>query len=210
MAASTLRLNNGPALAVNNAAAVDVTLRFGWPQLEQLAVPTSPIRTTNAAISRSADDVTIPRAEGMVSLAQGSAFVDCEDVLGASGTLRYLWINRVDANNYLALYIGTDNKVHFIVVNGGVTQCDLVSTNAVTSSSRFKAAVRWSANDFALRVTSALGSPANDNSGTLPTGTPVFSVGQDGANANYLNGFLRQLALFLTPQNDNRLAAMVA
>jgi hypothetical protein len=43
---------------------VDFTLRIGWPQLEQstAGAPSSPIRTTSAAVTRAADVVTAPVA----------------------------------------------------------------------------------------------------------------------------------------------------
>lgn len=39
--------------------AVDFTLRIGWPQWEQVASATSPLRTTTAAVARSADAATL-------------------------------------------------------------------------------------------------------------------------------------------------------
>ena len=46
----------------NNSAAIDITLDIGWPQWEQSAVATTPIRTTSGAVVRAADDYRIPTA----------------------------------------------------------------------------------------------------------------------------------------------------
>lgn len=193
-----------------SAAAVNATIRIGWPQLEQGAFATSPIRTTNAAVTRAADVVTIANPTNYLSLAQGSIFVEWEELLGASSLFRRIATIYVDANNNMQLHIGMDNKVHFTIVAGGVTQCDLVTSNTLTVGSRYKIAVRWGSNDMAMRVTSALGSPSNDTSGTMPTGAPIFGLGQDGVSGTLFNSNIRQLATFLTAQNDNQLAAMVA
>lgn len=197
-------------LVFSNGAAIDITLRFAWPQMELGAGPTSPIRTTSATVARSADAVTLASATSYLSLTQGSIFIEWDEVQGPVGTARYLFAFRVDANNTVYARIGTDNKVHFIVVAGGVTSCDLASTNAVEAGTRYKAAFRWGVNDFAAQYTSSLGSPSNDTSGSVPTGSPVFGLGQDGASSGYANNNIRQFACFLTGQSDATLAVLVA
>src|SRR5215472_3121100 len=43
----------------NNGAAVDVTWRVGWPQMEKGGWATSPIRTTSAAVIRAIDNIVL-------------------------------------------------------------------------------------------------------------------------------------------------------
>lgn len=57
--ASTAFVNGNLVITFNNAAVIDFTIRFGWPQLELGAFATSPIRTTTAAATRAADVVTV-------------------------------------------------------------------------------------------------------------------------------------------------------
>lgn len=47
-------------LSCNNAAAVDFTVRIGWPQLELGSIATTPIRTTGAAATRATDVFNCP------------------------------------------------------------------------------------------------------------------------------------------------------
>lgn len=197
-------------LLFSAGVAINITLRIGWPQMELGAGSTSPIRTTSATVARSADAVTLASATSYLSLTQGSIFIEWDEVQGPVGTARYLFAFRVDANNTVYARIGTDNKVHFIVVAGGVTSCDLASTNAVGAGTRYKAAFRWGVNDFAAQYTPSLGSPSNDTSGSVPTGSPVFGLGQDGASSGYANNNIRQFACFLTGQSDATLAVLVA
>jgi hypothetical protein len=199
-----------PCIFVNCSTGVliDITLRIGWPQIEFAAFATSPMRTTSAAVQRLGDVATI-NDTASVALAGASLYLEWSMAAAAVGKVCTLWAAYVDANNYMALRIGTDNKVHFIVVNGGVTQADLVSTNVIAANTNYKAAVRWGSNDFAMRVTSSLGSPSNDVSGTPITGTPVIGLGQDGAGANQANAYIRRVA-HLSTRTDAQLAAMVA
>ena len=190
-------------LQVNTGAAIDIRLRLGWPQIELGAFSTSPIRTNGATASRAADVVTTTAAFN------NSVHVEWTETVGPVSVNRTLWSAYIDASNYLMLRVGTDNKVHFLVVTGGVTQCDLVSTNAVVAGQTYKAAVRWGLNDFALRVSSALGSPANDNSGTPPAGTPAINLGNDGAGAGFLNGIVRRFAI-QSARTDAQLATLVS
>ncbi len=190
---------------------VDFTIRIGWPQTELTsAFITSPVRTTSATVQRSADDVTLLNPTNYVSLSQGSAFIEWDEVLGTVSVARRLWSYRVDANNIIYLEITSGNKVSFNVVSGGVSQASLASTNNVVAGTRYRAAVRWGANDFAARYTTSLGSPANDTSGAAPTGSPAFYLGQDGASGAYLNENIRLLKLFVAPQGDSQLAAFAA
>lgn len=56
----TTAIRFGVLVTVNNGAAIDVTVRIAWPQLEPAASPSQPIRTTGAAVMRSTD-LTIMR-----------------------------------------------------------------------------------------------------------------------------------------------------
>lgn len=189
--------------------AVDFTIDVGIPQVEKGAFPLSSIAGAGSQCTRTSDTVQLNNPETFIGLASGSIYCEWEEVLGAIGVQRYLWSYRVDGNNYIRVYIGGDNKVYFDVANGGVLQCNLASTNTIVAGQKYKMAVAWENGRFALRLSAALGSPANIASGTPPTGTPVLWVGSN-QNSVLINQPLRRITGFLTAQNDNRLNALVA
>ena len=83
----------------------------------------------------------------------------------ASGTCPIISLDNNTANEQVRLYTsGTDLK--FTVTDGGVTQCD-ITIGTVAAGVTYKAAVAWSANDFAGCL--AGGTVGTDASGTLPT-----------------------------------------
>jgi hypothetical protein len=197
------------AFTVTNGQPVNATFDIGWPQLELGAFATSPIRTTSAAATRAADVITLNNPTNYVSSQEGSVCAEWEELIGATGSIRYLFSYRIDASNSIRMYVDTDNKVHCIVYNGNVLQCDLVSANTTVFGQRYKCAFAWESNRFAMRCTSSLGSPANDASGTPPTGTPVFGLGNhNGGVTGAIND--RRLTLFSEPLTDAQLEALVA
>ena len=197
-----------------SGVAVDFTIRIGWPQHELGAFATSPIRTTSAAATRAADVVTVNSPTNYVSLAQGSVFVEWQEGPGASSTVdEYLTNLFVDGSNLIGFRsnaIGASRKPFFGVITGGVVQASLSTTNAVSAGATSKLSGAWVSNRFALRVPAAIGSPANDTSGLPPTGVPTFNLGHYSGGAGSLNGYIRRLTLFPSPQSDAALSAMVA
>ena len=189
---------------------VDFTLRIGWPQLELGAFATSPIRTTSAAATRAADIITVNSPTNYVSLAQGSSFVEWGELVGAAAaTDRRMFNMRVDSSNSLSMNIVGGNA-GLVVTNAGAVQASLYSSGPVVANNTYKMAVRWGTNNFAMRKSAGLGSdPANDTSGTPPLGAFVAGVG-NGNSSVFLNGYIRRLAFFQSPQSDAALSAMVA
>jgi hypothetical protein len=72
--ASTLRVLNRLDIVEAASGAVDATFRIGWPQLELGAFASSPIRTTDAAVTRAADDISLAVAN-FPSMASGGYMV---------------------------------------------------------------------------------------------------------------------------------------
>lgn len=204
-----------PSLQFNiaNGVAVDFTLRIGWPQLELGAFATSPIRTTSAAATRAADVITVNNPTNYLPLAQGSVFAEWTEGPGAVSTIdAYLANYLVNGSNLIAMQANTvsTHKPSFQIITAGASQAFLITTNAIVANTTYKYSVAWETNRFALRVPSSLGSPANDTSGSLPSGSPSLKIGAYSGGSGMLNGYLRQLTLFPSPQSDTALAQMVA
>lgn len=205
---------NGSITFTSSSTSLTVTCNslsgaFQCVNVEAGAFKTSPISTAGASAARNGDAVTLANALNYISLAASGLFVEWDELVGPSGASRRLFDIRVDASNIIVANILSTGTIQFLLNRAGVGQCNLASTNAVAAGNRYKAAVRWAANDMALQVTSSLISPAKDTSGTMITGTPTVGVGQV-AGSGYLNSNLRQFATFLTPPSDSQLASMVA
>lgn len=168
-------------------------------------------KTTPISAPRNADAILANNSNSFLSLSQGAFFLEWVDLAGPTTVDRYLASFRVDNNNIIAIRARQpDGKIDFFVVNGGVAQCDLVSTNAAAIGNRYRAAASWETNRFSLRLSSSLGSPANDTSGTPPSGIGVLGIGQYGTNSGYLNSTLRRFAAFSNSLSDEQMFSLVA
>lgn len=187
-------LNNASTASVSlmfrggtsSGVAVDFTIRIGLPQLELGAFATSVIPTTNAAATRNAD---VDSSTGAINTGAGTVFVQ-GTTAGGAGTQYFYSLDDGTADERAYIYRDSSNKIHCIVVDGGVTQCDL-DLGAVAANTAFKVAFAYSANDFSASLNG--GAVVTDTGGTLPTVT-TRRFGQDQAPANYWNGRVARVA----------------
>lgn len=192
-----------------NAAAVDFTLRIGWPQLELGAFATSPIRTTSAATTRAADVITIDPK--YASLAQGSVYVEWEDVLGITSAARVPFALAIDAANRIRSQIAAATGILSMDIIATTQQVALVSTNPIVANSTYKHSMRWGSNDAATAMTAALlTGVSTDTSCTMPAGSFTIGVGNNALGSAFLNGYLRRLTLYPRKLTDAELGALVA
>ena len=135
-------------------------------QLEAGPLPTSYIPTTSAAVTRTADSVSLTSTAFTATHSATAGTLYAEFTLTAtSGTQPILSLDDNTANERMELYSsGTDLK--FKVVDGGSTVVDL-TIGTIAAAMRYKVAAAWSANDFAACLGG--GTVATDTSGTLPT-----------------------------------------
>ena len=168
-----------------SGAAIDITLRIGLPQLEQAEFPSSVIRTSSGAASRSADIVNI----------SGRNFSSWYDTTGsmvllnaiqppsstpATGYPRWAQFDQGDgSSNFIGLVRNglNSSQQQFSVFNSSQQQAVLTPSTAVASDSGFKFAADFSLNDFRAAVNGTLAVP--DPSGTLPSPT-TLGIGQQG------------------------------
>lgn len=208
---STAFVRPSITMTAANGAVIDFTLRIGLPQLELGATVTSPIRTTGAAATRAADNPVITNPASYANLTEGSMFVEWDEGIGAGApSNRSIATLYVDASNYIRITVNSLGVVGFATVVAGGFSANLVGTNVLTAGQTVKAATRWKVNNFAARYSAAIGNPANDNSGAVPTGTFAINLGNFSNGTQCMNGYIRRFVLFPTAQNDAALNAMVA
>lgn len=174
--ASTGRIVPRLFITQSSGQAVDITLRIGLPQMELGAYATSPIETSSAAVTRNADVMTVALSKLPFSATEGSVVVTAR--------------SPHDETSFSAQSMQIDggsnaNRVYFFSASAGnagramnsltasVTQAS-ISANSV-SSSRYKEAGAWKADDFEFVANGA--SKGTDTSGTVPSSLTTMRIG---------------------------------
>jgi hypothetical protein len=121
------RVNLSVSFGHANGVAVDITLRIGAPQLEQLPFATSPILTTAAAVTRARDEISIP-----IGVAAGEAHSQFMDFVLPSPSIQ----SRLTGGSAMAAAIEPGLK-RLQLWNGTTT---LNTANGLVANARTKAA----------------------------------------------------------------------
>ena len=182
----------------------DVTLFIGWPQLELGGFATSPIRTTTAIATRSADDIWCPEAAMLLTQASYYAEIDVQQVNGSTA-----W--RIFETNDSA-----GNPVHRLRCNGlsaftfetGSAPDGAVTGPTITTNGT-RLACRAYTNDTNLSVNGAIGTL--DTTAIVPS-TPVrIAFGNTpAASPRQLNGYLKRWTLFPEALTDAELQQLTS
>lgn len=160
------------------SSTVDFTIRVGLPQLELSAFATSPIHTSSAAVTRSADlmDITGTNFSTMFNSTQGTFY--SESIMGATipaATYNTTIGAELDATNRMVFVYNPANYIGMYVVTAGAGQADLGIAGSLNVVN--KQAGCYLTNDFAWSLNGA--APLTDTSGTVPTGIDKLRIGNN-------------------------------
>jgi hypothetical protein len=186
---TTARVTPRFNIAYSAAVAVDFTIRIGWPQLEQAAFASSPIRTTSAAVTRSADNATRAVANF--------------PSMSAGGHMVAQWVpGNIDASAFgVALSMTQDGSNHTRISQStagkrainqiaGASAPSLTPTGALAVGTQTTVAYSFAANNYdAASDGGAIQSSASG--ATLPTYASL-NFGQVSSNFQPLYGWLRK------------------
>lgn len=192
------------------AGAIDITLRFGWPQLEQGAFATSPIRTTGSALLRAADVVSVNNPADVFNASSFSYVAEFQDTVGVTSTDRRVFSSRIDGSNTVYCSISPTNVLNQEVINAGAVQAGQASASTVTAGTIYKAAGRVQTNNFGARFSGLGAAPADDTSGTPPSGAHAIWIGQGNSGAALFNGYIRRLEFYRDALPNTLLLSKVA
>jgi hypothetical protein len=180
---------------MSNGAAIDITLRFGMPQMELGAFVSPVIPTSTVAVTAAASNVSFISTTGQ-RLDRGTWVLEWASlgpigVTGITGPSMF-----VDANNYIAFQRTSGNKAqHF--VNNPTNAGAVPSTNSVVANTAYKAAYAYEANNCRARYSASLGAdPADDVLVGMPTGAFVTYIGARNAAAQMSNELLTRITYF--------------
>ena len=157
---------------------------FIWgAQLEAGSYPTSYIPTTSASVTRVADSCSKTGISSLIGQTEGTMFLDFVysniDLVAAQ---IFALSDGTAANR---IYIGSvfNNKIQTLVATSSVTQCNIISSFDMVLGQRYKAAIAYSANDFAFYVNGV--QIGTDNSGSVPATSRIANDSGAGSSNMY-------------------------
>ena len=196
-----------PALLFGQASgAIDVTLRIGLPQLEQGAFATSPILTSTAAATRSADVASIGSSafSGWYRQDEGTFYTENQLLPGnlAAGFPGVFSVNNGSGTNQIMVYWLNSTSPQLYVRESGTITAGV--NGVVIAGSLARIAGRYATNDAAI---SANGSTVqSDTSVVLPTPDRLQIGAQAGSALN--SGHIRRLSFWPTRLPNSTLQAI--
>lgn len=194
--AATAFITPGINLLVTNLAAVDITLRIGWPGLEFGAWASSPIRTTSAAVTRNADQTSLSTGINAIfaqwlNPTEGTLFYMGQQITGAAQG-RAVNISDGTINQQTRLLISAN--INGQVIDGGVAQFN--QSVAITQYGPVKGAMRYRANDFIAAANGTLSTA--DPLGTVPAGLSAITFGNNLNTSQFANIGLQRFGYWRT------------
>ena len=161
-------------------------------QLENAAFPTSYIKTTTAAVTRSVDVATVTLSDvPEFDETQGTFFVE-GSVLALDPFQYLIFMNNGDSDTLDAhiILIDMDNHMRYLVTNT-VDVADFHGGGSPSINMAFKVAVTYALNDFSGYFNgTAMGT---DTSGAPPTSQTIIQLGNRYDAARALNGHIAQI-----------------
>jgi hypothetical protein len=196
--ASTAFVNFGLVIGVTSGQAVDITLRFGLPQLEQGAFATSVIPTSTTAATRSADVASITGSafSSWYRQDEGTVFASYQFPAGSAvNTNSRQLFDSSDGttnNRFSVRGIGGASTADQITVRSGASTVAQFSTNGTAPGTAPRAiAAVYRLDDYAAVATGST-SAVTDTSGALPVGLNQANIGGAVNGTEYLSGTIKR------------------
>jgi hypothetical protein len=196
------------SLNYNVGANVNFTLRIGWPQLELGASVSSPIRTTNTAVTRNADVNTLR----------------VSPTYGTSQTV-FMSGSRFAPNSYSSQSTGftaSDGSSNNRIIGGaaGSTQTTFGTLTVGGTGSTTSTGVVWTQNTFGkMALMVGPSDQATTFNGAAPTTaapalTPItgytqFNLGANQSSAAQWNGYISRLTVMPTTRETNAVSQTI-
>ena len=173
--------------------AVDVTVRIGGCQAEVGAFPTSYIPTTSAAVTRTADSLTMTGTNfsSWFNASEGT-FVMEHMTAGVEGTRAVCEANNNTVNNRIGTYYFASLNVNSFIRDGGSSAA--FGGTSFTANTPTLSALAYKAGDYALCTR---GQAVSGNAfATVPSVDQLGIGGSAAVTSEYMNGWLRSLRFF--------------
>lgn len=206
--ASVARVVGGLYLSYSAGAVIDITLRIGLPQLEQGAFPTSPILTTNAAVTRNADAASVNTLSPWFNAAGGTLYAEATRAAFGSNDRNIATLSDGTASNVIELWASSAAaQGRFAVTSSGSLVANL-SAAGFAEGALGKLAGSYAANDFRCYVNGTQMTP--DTSGAVPASLTQFAIGGRYGSSFPFNGHIRRVSYYPRASTDAELQALTA
>lgn len=194
--ALTAFLSTNIGVTVPNGTACDFTLRIGWPQMEQQAWASTPLRTTSAVVTRATDIVSITNMPALG--AQFGAYTHAQSMQPTMSQTHYLLAESAN-NRLLYATAGTQTSAY-----NGTNILSTGGTGSPTWTVGSKAASGFAPSDRAASMSG--GTQGTDtNIQTAPT---ALYLGTNGSASGPLKH--REGAIFAVRPTNAQLQALTA
>jgi hypothetical protein len=192
--ATVAQVRHTVQLGIPTATAIDITLRIGLPQLEQGAFATSPILTSTAAVTRSADVASITGSafSSWYRQDEGTVFADINTAPVANIAQAVFDLSEGAGSERIFQRRNTGGFVVTAITDNSVVQGDFGSVS-IPASGRARSVLTYRLNDFEAAVNGS--SSGTDTSATVPTIDRIH-IGQNFASGQIVNGTIRRLAFW--------------
>lgn len=192
-AANTIVLQILSAAANNSGTRVAGGERYQYgAQVEMGAFATSYIPSFSTIAVRDADIALTTQQTLAINSTQGTVFAQATRRYAQQDGV-YVDISDGTINNSIVLQNTLPDTANaFKVISNGATQVAL-SLETLLSGIMYKIAATYNINNFAYSVS---GDIVTDNVGSLPLELSMVSIGCSHGSANFLNGWLKQIALY--------------
>ena len=193
----------GVTNADNSAAPIletDKGIYIWGSQVEAGSFPTSYIPTTSATVTRPVDISSKTGASSLINASEGVLYFD--GFPETRGNYDWVWFVSNGSSNLIGITFGV-NLIYGEVYNGSY---QALLTYASTDSGRYKIALAYKVNDFAMYVNGQLA--GTDTSGAVPTGLSYIDVGYPNSGGRTLSQRTNTAALFNTRLTNTQLAEL--
>lgn len=188
------------------AAAIDITLRIGWPQLELGAFATSPIRTTGVSATRAADVATASAVLAGPRTMYAEGAPSAPDSYATSQILAQL--DNGTANERILFFRASANPSGTVVVGGSSVDYNAIDlgTHSQNATGKYALALESGAQSGVFNA----GSISAGVKASLPTTSSTLRLGCNSAGAGQWNGYIRRISLFPSRLADAQLQVLTA
>ena len=205
--ALTAYVNSRLDVSVVSGVAVDFTFRIGLPQLELGAFATSPILTSTAAATRSADVASISGSNfsSWYNQTEGTVFAEMDRNTAISSSSTVVSINDNSSNNRLYNFRQDSASALTVISATGGTLDGALGVTLANTSNRNRVAAAQSLNNLAAAANG--GTVLSDTSVAMPTVSQML-LGTGGTPSTVLNGHIRRLCFWPTRLANNILQSI--
>jgi hypothetical protein len=184
---------------IGSGVAVDITIRIGWPQLEQwntsvttVGGASSPIRTTGTAATRAADVVTAPVAGNPGAFTVAAVAQTPQIAMAGNQALAVVSNGTNNERGNLYRQTGGNTKLS---VNSSTGSVGPIGSATVAAGTRFAIAGAFVPSDKALSV-NANGPDTSVTANGYPTSVTQTNIGTFADGSAPWNGYIERLAIY--------------